>query len=110
MTKEEKKVVIDHLNMIGGFGPKTKGNHSIESLILMGEWIYDWHGEEYCKQMAAWLMSIGLDLEVRTHDIKISDESILNYLQNTMGLQAATPVLEKSYYERMNISITEKKY
>lgn len=55
----------------------------------MGEWIYDWYGEKYCKEMARWLQHIGLDLEIRTDDIKLSDESIVNYFQNVMGLQVA---------------------
>ena len=103
MTKQEKKVVIDHIIMLGGFNPASKGCHSIESLILMNEWNYDWFGEQYCKEMAAWLKYIGLDLQVRSHDIKLSDESIETYLQNVMGLQVAPPVPEKSYYQRMNI-------
>jgi len=97
MTKEEKKIVVDHINMIGGFHPKSKGSHSIQSLILMNEWNYDWFGEQYCREMAAWLRHIGLELEIRNDDIKLSDECIGNYLQNVMGLQVAPPEQEKNY-------------
>lgn len=89
MTKEEKKLVIEHIIKTGGFEGKTKGSHSIESLIIMGEWNYYWFGEQYCKDMASWLQHIGLNLEIRNDDIKLSDESIVNYFQNVMGLQVA---------------------
>jgi len=86
MTMDEKKEITRHISKAGGFNEKTKGYHAIQSLLIVGEWAFYWYGEEFCLQNARWLQYIGLDVEIRSDCIKVTDKAIENYYVNVMKL------------------------
>jgi hypothetical protein len=86
MTREEKKEVTKHISTVGGFNEKTKGYHAVENLLIMGEWSFIWYEKPFCIQNASWLQHIGLDVEIRSDSVKVTDEAIEKYYVNVMGL------------------------
>lgn len=86
MTIEEKKEITKHISKIGGFNEKTKGYHAVENLLILGEWSFHWYEKSFCIQNASWLQHIGLDVEVRSDIVKVTDEAIEKYYVNVMGL------------------------
>jgi len=83
---EEKQEITKHISKIGGFNEKTKGYHAVQNLLILGEWSYVWYEKSFCVQNASWLQHIGLDVEVRSDIVKVSDEAIEKYYRNVMGL------------------------
>ena len=88
MTIEEKKEITKHISIVGGFNERTKGYHAVQSLLIMGEWSFKWYDESFCVQNARWLQHIGLDVEIRSDVVKVSDEAIEKYYVAIMGLVA----------------------
>ncbi|TDP00276.1 MULTISPECIES: hypothetical protein [unclassified Flavobacterium] len=86
ITKEEKKEITKHISKIGGFNEKTKGYHAVENLLILGEWSFHWYEKSFCIQNASWLQHIGLEVEVLSDAVKVSDEGIEKYYINVMGL------------------------
>lgn len=86
MTIEEKKEITKHISTAGGFNERTKGYHAVQSLLIMGEWSFKWYDESFCIQNARWLQHIGLDVEIRSELVKVTDEAIEKYYVKIMGL------------------------
>lgn len=86
ITRKEKKEITRHISKIGGFNEKTKGYHAVENLLILGEWSFHWYEKSYCIQNASWLQHIGLDVEVLSDAVKVSDQAIEKYYINVMGL------------------------
>ena len=86
ITREEKKEITKHISKIGGFNEKTKGYHAVENLLILGEWSFHWYEKSFCVQNASWLQHIGLEVEVLSDAVKVSDEAIEKYYINVMGL------------------------
>ena len=104
MTKEIKIAIAKQISMAGGFGEETKGYKAIESLLRMGEWSFNWFEKQLCIDMAKWLQHIGLEVEVRSGAVKLSDEALSRYYSKVFGASVPAPEPEKSYYERYNIN------
>ena len=86
MTREEKKEITKYISKIGGFNEKTKGYHAVENLLILGEWSFHWYEKTFCIQNASWLQHIGLEVEVRSDAVKVSDEAIQKYYISIIGL------------------------
>lgn len=86
MTIEEKREITKHISKVGGFNEKSKGYHAVENLLILGEWSFQWYEKSFCLQNASWLQHIGLDVEVRSDVVKVSDEAIEKYYRDAMGL------------------------
>ena len=93
MTRDELKEVAKHVSKVGGFKETTIGFKAVESLLRMGEWSFHWFDKKFCLEMALWLQHIGLDAEIKSDAVKLSDEAIGKYYTNVMGL-----VLEPQYH------------
>jgi hypothetical protein len=87
---EQKREITIHISKVGGFCKRTKGYHAVQSLLIMGEWSFQWYDESFCIQNAKWLQHIGLDVEIRDDVVKVSDEAIEKYYVNVMGLVPET--------------------
>lgn len=94
MTREEKKEITKHISKVGGFNEKTKGYHAVESLLIMGEWSFIWYEKSFCIQNASWLKHIGLEVEVLSDAVKVTEQAIEKYYVDVMGL---TPELQSQY-------------
>lgn len=86
ITREEKKEITRHISKIGGFNEKTKGYHAVENLLILGEWSFHWYEKSFCIQNASWLQHIGLEVEIKSDGVKVSDEAIEKYYIRIMGL------------------------
>jgi hypothetical protein len=86
IRREEKKEITKHISKIGGFNEKTKGYHAVENLLILGEWSFQWYEKSFCIHNASWLQHIGLEVEVLSDAVKVSDEAIEKYYINVMGL------------------------
>ncbi len=86
ITREEKKEIARHISKTGGFNEKTKGYHAVENLLILGEWPFYWYGKSFCIENARWLKHIGLDVEVLSDAVRVSDQAVEKYYTNVMGL------------------------
>ncbi len=84
IRREEKKEITKHISKIGGFNEKTKGYHAVENLLILGEWSFHWYEKSFCIQNAGWLQHIGLEVEVRSDAVRVSDGAIEEYYINVI--------------------------
>jgi hypothetical protein len=99
IRREEKKEITKHISKIGGFDEKTKGYHAVENLLILGEWSFHWYEKSFCIRNASWLQHIGLDVEVLSDAVKVSDQAIEKYYINVMGLVPEFQPVDNNLYK-----------
>lgn len=104
MDRKEITAVRDHINKIAGWNEVSKGYQAIKILFEKKEWCLSMCSEpKLYLDIAKWLRQIGLEVEIRSYDVKLDDDALIKYYEKVMGLKAQPLEPEKSYYERYNL-------
>lgn len=110
MERKEITTVHDHINKTAGWNETSKGHQAIKTLFEKREWCLSMCFEpKLYLDIAKWLRQIGLEVEIRSYDVKLDDDAIIKYYEKVMGLKAQPKEPEKSYYERYNIGAKNDK-
>lgn len=68
--------------------------------MILGEWSFHWYEKYFCIRNASWLQHIGLDVEVLSDAVKVSDQAIEKYYINVMGLVPEFQPVDNNLYKR----------
>lgn len=108
MTGKEKEAVKVHINKTAGWNENSKGFQAIKYLFSKNEWDFWLLLEvQLYKDLAEWLRLIGLKVEIRADRVILTDDAVVAYYENVIGLKAE-PLEDKSYVERYNINVKDK--
>lgn len=78
----------------------TKGYTLIQRLFKIGELDSMWVNRDDAIQVRKELWFLGFECAMRWNKVILTEEAVINYYQNVMGLRAESVEPQKSYYEK----------